>query len=106
MAGRYIHNLTIVVFPFALMEVLDTPRTPAAAVLQVLAVQAAAVGVAVARRGLAGDANRIVMDGGAVTIDWDRETTHVTMTGPVAYVCEGSLSAGLAGFLEAGDVRP
>ena len=46
------------------------------------------------------------MDGGAVTIDWDRETTHVTMTGPVAYVCEGSLSAGLAGLLEAGDVRP
>ena len=67
---------------------------------------ACAVGVAVARRGLAGDANRIVMDGGAVTIDWDRETTHVTMTGPVAYVCEGSLSAGLAGLLEAGDVRP
>ena len=67
---------------------------------------ACAVGVAVARRGLAGDANRIVMDGGAVTIDWDRKTTHVTMTGPVAYVCEGSLSAGLAGLLEAGDVRP
>jgi len=28
------------------------------------------------------------------------------MTGPVAYVCEGSLSAGLAGLLEAGDVWP
>ena len=39
----------------------------------------------------------------AVTIDWDRETTHVTMTGPVAYVCEGRLSAGLAGLLEAGN---
>ena len=68
--------------------------------------RACAVGVAVARRGLASHAKRIVMDGGAVTIDWDRETTHVTMTGPVAYVCEGSLSARLAGLLEAGDVRP
>ena len=65
-----------------------------------------AVGVAVARRGLGGDANRIVMDGGSVTIEWDRETTHVTMTGPVAHVCHGSLSAGLAGLLEPGDVRP
>ncbi|MED5313109.1 MAG: diaminopimelate epimerase, partial [Pseudomonadota bacterium] len=64
---------------------------------------ACAVGVAVARRGLGRDSNRIVMDGGAVTIDWNPETTHVTMTGPVAYVCEGRLSAGLAGLLEAGN---
>lgn len=61
---------------------------------------ACAVGVAVARRGLGPDSNRIVMDGGAVRIDWNRATTHVTMTGPVAYVCEGMLSAGMTALLE------
>ena len=61
---------------------------------------ACAVGVAVARRGLGPDSNRIVMDGGAVRIDWNRATTHVTMTGPVAYVCQGMLSAGMTALLE------
>lgn len=61
---------------------------------------ACAVGVAVARRGLGPDSNRIVMDGGAVRIDWNRATTHVTMTGPVAYVCEGMLSAAMTALLE------
>ena len=61
---------------------------------------ACAVGVAVARRGLGSESNRILMDGGAVTIDWDRDTSHVTMTGPVAYVCQGTLSAEMAALLE------
>ena len=61
---------------------------------------ACAVGVAVARRGLGPDTSRIAMDGGTVRIDWDRATTHVTMTGPVAYVCEGVLSADMASLLE------
>ena len=61
---------------------------------------ACAVGVAVARRGLGPDFNRITMDGGTVRIDWDRATTHVTMTGPVAYVCDGTLSADMSSLLE------
>ncbi len=61
---------------------------------------ACAVGVAVARRGLGPDSSRIAMDGGTVRIDWDQATTHVTMTGPVAYVCEGVLSADMASLLE------
>jgi len=63
---------------------------------------ACAVGVAVARRGLGPDSNRITMDGGTVRIDWDRKTSHVTMTGPVAYVCEGTLSSGMGSLLEGG----
>ena len=54
---------------------------------------ACAVGVAVVRRGLGPRSNRIVMDGGAVGIDWDPDSRHVVMTGPVAYVCDGVLSA-------------
>ena len=61
---------------------------------------ACAVGVAVARRGLGSASNRIVMDGGMVRIDWDQATSHVTMTGPVAYVCDGTLSAELSALLE------
>ena len=61
---------------------------------------ACAAGVAVARRGLGPDSSRIAMDGGTVRIDWDRATTHVTMTGPVAYVCEGVLSADMVFLLE------
>ena len=61
---------------------------------------AAWLGEHVARRGLGPDSSRIAMDGGTVRIDWDRATTHVTMTGPVAYVCEGVLSADMASLLE------
>ena len=60
---------------------------------------ACAVGAAVVRRGLGPRANRIVMDGGAVGIDWDADSRHVVMTGPVAYVCDGVLSAELAKML-------
>jgi hypothetical protein len=41
------------------------------------------------------------MDGGAVQIDWDEASRHVTMTGPVAYVCQGALSPELDALLEA-----
>ena len=60
---------------------------------------ACAVGAAVVRRGLGPRANRIVMDGGAVGIDWDADSRHVVMTDPVAYVCDGVLSAELAKML-------
>jgi len=61
---------------------------------------ACAVGVAIVRRGLGPRGNRIVMDGGAVQIDWDEASRHVTMTGPVAYVCQGTLSPELDALLE------
>ena len=61
---------------------------------------ACAVGVAIVRRGLGPRRNRIVMDGGAVQIDWDEASRHVTMTGPVAHVCQGTLSPELDALLE------
>ena len=64
---------------------------------------ACASGVAVARRGLGQDENRIVMDGGAVTISWNRDTSHVVMTGPVSYVTTGQLSADITALLETGN---
>ena len=39
------------------------------------------------------------MDGGAVGIDWDVDSRHVVMTGPVAYVYDGVLSAELSNML-------
>ena len=64
---------------------------------------ACASGVAIARRGLGGDVNKIVMDGGAVTIAWQRANGHVVMTGPVAYVASGYLSPEISALLEADD---
>lgn len=64
---------------------------------------ACASGVAIARRGLGGDVNKIVMDGGAVTIAWQRNNGHVVMTGPVAYVASGYLSPEISALLEADD---
>ena len=62
---------------------------------------ACASGVAIARRGLGEDENRIVMDGGAVTISWNLDTSHVLMTGPVSHVVTGQLSAEITALLEA-----
>ena len=64
---------------------------------------ACASGVAIARRGLGGDVNKIVMDGGAVTIAWQRDNGQVVMTGPVAYVASGYLSPEISALLEADD---
>ena len=64
---------------------------------------ACASGVAIARRGLGGDLNKIVMDGGAVTIAWQQDNGHVVMTGPVAYVASGHLSLEISALLEADD---
>ena len=64
---------------------------------------ACAVGVAVARSGRGPASNRIVMDGGAVRIDWDETSRHVVMTGPVAYVALGELSPSMAALLEERD---
>jgi diaminopimelate epimerase len=63
---------------------------------------ACAVGVAIVRRGLGPRSNRIQMDGGTVQIDWDEASHHVTMTGPVSYVCHGTLSSELDALVEPG----
>ena len=65
---------------------------------------ACAVGVAIARRGLGGRKNGIMMDGGLITIDWQDDGSvggRVVMTGPVAYACHGVMEGALAQALEA-----
>jgi diaminopimelate epimerase len=47
--------------------------------------------VAAIRRGLAESPVRVIMDGGAVEIEWAGEGEPVYMTGPAEYVCEGEL---------------
>jgi diaminopimelate epimerase len=48
--------------------------------------------VAAARRGLAGRAATIEVDGGELRIEWDEATDHVLMTGPVEIERTGTLS--------------
>jgi len=65
---------------------------------------ACAVGVAIARRGLGGYSNTIIMDGGPVQIDWqmpDKEGGKVILTGPVAYSFSGRMEGEVAALLEA-----
>ncbi|MBR9972323.1 diaminopimelate epimerase [Magnetospirillum sulfuroxidans] len=50
--------------------------------------------VAAARRGLTGRKADVVLDGGALTIEWLPDD-HVLMTGPVALVAEGRLDSSL-----------
>ena len=60
---------------------------------------ACAVGVAIARRGLGGRKNGIMMDGGLITIDWQDDGSvggRVIMTGPVAYAYHGMMEGALA----------
>ena len=47
--------------------------------------------VASARRGLTGRRATVVVDGGELEIDWDEETGHVFMTGPVEVERTGAL---------------
>jgi diaminopimelate epimerase len=57
---------------------------------------ACAAVVTAARRGIiAGRRATVVLDGGALDIDW-REDGHVVMTGPVATTFHGKLDASLA----------
>ena len=48
--------------------------------------------VATARRGLTERKATVVVDGGELVIDWDAETDHVLMTGPVEIERTGVLS--------------
>ena len=65
---------------------------------------ACAVGVAIARRGLGGRKNGIMMDGGLIKIDWQDDGSvggRVVMTGPVAHACHGVMEGALVQALEA-----
>ncbi len=50
-----------------------------------------AVLTAAVRRGLTDRKANIIMDGGTLTIEWKKDTNHIHMIGPVAYVFEGNL---------------
>ncbi|HEY8191021.1 MAG TPA: diaminopimelate epimerase, partial [Alphaproteobacteria bacterium] len=52
---------------------------------------ACATMVAAARRGLTGRKAEIVLDGGSLFLEWRTEDDHVLMTGPAAYVFEGTI---------------
>lgn len=54
---------------------------------------ACAVAVAGVRRGLTDRTVRVTMDGGDLQLEWRESDNCVYMTGPVAYVYDGSLSA-------------
>ena len=51
---------------------------------------ACATAVAAAKTGRAGRKSRIIMDGGALDIEW-REDGHVMMTGGAAFAFEGEI---------------
>ena len=53
---------------------------------------ACAAQVAAVRRGLTDRKATVVVDGGELTIDWDPETDHVLMTGPVEVERTGALA--------------
>ncbi len=48
--------------------------------------------VAAVRRGLTGRKAEIVLDGGSLFLEWRQNDDHILMTGPAAYVFEGSIS--------------
>lgn len=54
---------------------------------------ACATAVAAIRRGLTGRKVQVEMDGGSLTLEWRESDNHVYMTGPVAYVFKGMLTA-------------
>ena len=52
---------------------------------------ACATAGAVCKIGRAGRKNRIIMDGGALDIEWRETDNHVYMTGPAEFVFEGEI---------------
>ena len=50
-----------------------------------------AVAVAAVERGLVESPVRVLMDGGAVEIEWSGEGEPVYIKGPAEYICEGEL---------------
>lgn len=53
---------------------------------------ACATMVAAVRRGLTGRKAEIILDGGSLFLEWRAEDDHILMTGPAAYVFEGTLN--------------
>ena len=52
---------------------------------------ACATAVAAALTGKANRKSTIVMDGGALEIEWSEENNHVYMSGPAKFVFEGEI---------------
>lgn len=52
---------------------------------------ACATAVAAAITGRAGRKNRIIMDGGALNIEWDESNNHIYMTGEAEFAYEGDI---------------
>lgn len=52
---------------------------------------ACATAVAAVKAGIAGRKSNIIMDGGTLTIEWNKESDHVFMTGPATIVFEGTI---------------
>ena len=52
---------------------------------------ACAVCVAAARTGRAGRQSRIIMDGGALGVEWSERDNHVRLTGPAEFAFEGEV---------------
>lgn len=63
-----------------------------AGVTQACGSGACATMVAAVRRKLTGRAAEIVLDGGSLFLEWRESDSHVLMTGPVAYVFEGTIA--------------
>lgn len=61
-----------------------------AGITQACGTGACAAAVASIRRGLTGRKVLVTLDGGDLGIEWNEDNNHVYMTGPVAYVFEGS----------------
>lgn len=62
-----------------------------AGITQACGTGACAAAVAAIRRGLTGRNVRVTLDGGDLFIEWREADGHVLMTGPVAYVFEGTI---------------
>lgn len=52
---------------------------------------ACATAVAATLNDQAGKKNKIIMDGGIVSIEWDEQTKHILMTGPAVKVFDGNI---------------
>lgn len=52
---------------------------------------ACAVIVAAVRRGLSPRRAEIILDGGSLFLEWRQQDNHILMTGPVAYVFDGTM---------------
>jgi len=62
-----------------------------AGITQACGTGACASAVAAIRRGMTGRRVRVTLDGGDLMIEWGENDGHVLMTGPVAYVFEGTI---------------